>query len=181
MSPRISLLPENTSRAIRERPRDAHHSSYTATSQPMSSLTSGAITGARLPARAILARLFRSRRAAHSMAANMATVRMRSVSGMEKLTPACWNASFAVHSPLSIFRIASTSSAPCRVPGAKMQASNAPVSFPPVIRRVTVFELTSDTITSPPSAEQTSYAIPIFSGLDWWEYALNRGSVGDPR
>ena len=126
----ISLLPEKTSRAIRDKPLDAHHSSYTVTSQLSNPCTSCAITGARLPASATFTRVLSSRSAAHSMAANIATARIRSPSGSEKFTPACWNASFAVHVPASTFRIASTSSAPCRVPGAKMQASNAPTSFP---------------------------------------------------
>ena len=101
--------------------------------------------------------------------------------GSEKVTPACWNASLAVHSPASILRIASTSSAPWSIPGAKMQASKAPTSFPEVTRSVTVFE--TDISNDDIAAEflHTSYAMPIFSGLDWWEYALNRGSVGEPR
>ena len=93
--------------------------------------TSDAMTGARLPASAILASGLRRRSAAHSMAANMATARIRSSSGSEKFTPACWNASFAVHSPSSTFRIASTSSAPCMGAGCKDAGIECTDQFPP--------------------------------------------------
>ena len=119
------------------------------------------------------------RSAAHSIAANIA---IAGIAPLQKGKIYARMLESLVCGPLSQIDLSNRIDIDCPMefPGAKIQASNAPTSLSFETRRETVLELTSETITSGPRSWQASYAIPIFSGLDWCEYALNLGSVGTP-